>query len=66
MPKVIKNAYVWCEDGTFTKGGEIINYTKFYVNIAGVDINVVPDKGQLRIATQCNKVEYEDLPIEED
>ena len=60
--KKIKNAYVWCEDGSFVNKGEVINYTKFYVNINGIDFDINFDKSQLKLVKQVpNLIQYEDV-----
>jgi hypothetical protein len=50
--KKIKNCYVWCEDGTFTNDGKVIDYTSWYLNVNGIDINIKLDKMQLKLIKQ--------------
>lgn len=52
MIKKLKNCYVWAEDGVFTNKGEIINYTKWHLNVNGIDIDIAIDKAQLKIFKQ--------------
>lgn len=62
MPKKIKNAYVWCEDGSFVNKGEIINYTKYYLNVNGVDLDIQLDKQQLKLIKQgAVKIDFEEI-----
>lgn len=60
--KKLKNAYVWCEDGAFSKNGETINYTKFYVTVKGIDIKIDINKDQYKILKQMpNFFEFEEI-----